>query len=97
MLLKNLYLQGCAIFFSISQKFDNEMYMCNVSLSSLFKSSLIFQPPASITSPKAVMVFLHGGGFVRGTALPQSYPGDYLINYDVIVVTVAYRLHALGQ
>lgn len=58
---------------------------------------LIFQPPVSITSPKAVMVFFHGGGFVRGTALPQSYPADYLINYDIILVTVAYRLHALGS
>lgn len=95
--MKNLCLRGYEIFSSISEHFENEM--CNIYLLNRFISFSalhFFQPPASITSPKAVMVFLHGGGFSRGTALPQSFPGDYLINYDIILVIVAYRLHALG-
>lgn len=43
------------------------------------------------------MVFIHGGGFLFGSSSPMTYSADYLMNYDVVLVTVNYRLHALGN
>ncbi len=43
-----------------------------------------------------VMVWIHGGGYTNGaTALPL-YWGDRLARRDVVVVTLSYRLGALG-
>lgn len=55
----------------------------------------IFVPfKASSTSPLPVLVWIHGGDFVRGSA------GDYgvknLVRHDVVVVTVNYRLGPYG-
>lgn len=48
-------------------------------------------------SKKAVMVWLHGGAFVFGSGGESYYNGKHLAEtYDVIVVTVNYRLGALG-
>lgn len=43
------------------------------------------------------MVFIHGGGFYSGSGSLETYSPDYLINYDVILVTINYRLHVLGD
>ncbi len=43
------------------------------------------------------MVFIHGGGFFAGSGSPYLYGPDYLIGYDIILVTFNYRLHALGN
>ena len=52
------------------------------------------------TSGKAgkrpVMVWFHGGGFTNGSAAMPLYWGDTLAKRGVVVVTVAYRLGALG-
>ena len=43
----------------------------------------------------AVMVWIHGGGFVYGTS--AVYPGGVLATFnDVIVVSINYRLGVLG-
>lgn len=42
----------------------------------------------------AVMVYIHGGGFALDTG--NGYGPDYLLDYDVILVTFNYRLSALG-
>ncbi|KAJ8322336.1 hypothetical protein KUTeg_000807 [Tegillarca granosa] len=60
----------------------------------------IFSPqrtdePSSISpSLYPVMVFIHGGGFVYGAA--QQYPGVFLAERNVVVVTFNYRLGPLG-
>lgn len=59
-------------------------------------SDKFLQPPSEIKTPKAVMVFIHGGGFMTGSGSPNSYSPDYLINYDIVFATFNYRLHALG-
>ncbi|GFO42139.1 carboxylic ester hydrolase [Plakobranchus ocellatus] len=41
------------------------------------------------------MVWIHGGGFVLGSALPYS-PSRMVTDGDVIVVTIQYRLAAFG-
>ncbi|XP_035735758.1 esterase E4-like isoform X1 [Vespa mandarinia] len=48
------------------------------------------------TNLKAVMYWIHGGAFVFGAASKFYYSPDYLIEEDIVVVTVNYRLGALG-
>jgi para-nitrobenzyl esterase len=51
--------------------------------------------PTQVTSPLPVMVFLHGGAFAGGGA--HTFAAQWLsAAQDVIVVTVNYRLGALG-
>jgi para-nitrobenzyl esterase len=46
---------------------------------------------------RPVMVWIHGGGFTSGSGSVFLYRGDHLVrNGDVVVVTVNYRLGALG-
>lgn len=46
---------------------------------------------------RPVMVFIHGGAFVTGTAAMPWYDGTALVvKGDVVVVTINYRLGALG-
>jgi para-nitrobenzyl esterase len=55
----------------------------------------VFTPARSGKRP--VMVFLHGGAFVTGGGELPWYDGDKLAaEQDVVVVTVTYRLGALG-
>jgi para-nitrobenzyl esterase len=43
-----------------------------------------------------VMVWIHGGGYTNGSASMPLYWGDKLARRGVVVVTIAYRLGALG-
>ncbi|XP_052762657.1 acetylcholinesterase-like [Mya arenaria] len=60
----------------------------------------IFTPNATDEQPVAnpnlfpVMVFIHGGGWTMGAS--QQYPGIFLAERRVVVVTFNYRLNALG-
>ncbi|MFE6922258.1 carboxylesterase/lipase family protein [Nocardia sp. NPDC057663] len=52
-------------------------------------------PATPSASPRPVMVFIHGGGYVIGAA--SMYSGARLaVRGDVVVVSVTYRLGALG-
>ncbi|KAL2740602.1 juvenile hormone esterase-like isoform X4 [Vespula squamosa] len=48
------------------------------------------------TELKAVMYWIYGGSFIRGAASKYYYSPDYLIEEDIVVVTVNYRLGGLG-
>lgn len=53
--------------------------------------------PAPDGRPRPVMVWIHGGGFTSGTGAGLLYRGGDLVRHgDVVVVTVNYRLGALG-
>ena len=52
--------------------------------------------PFGVDGPLPVMVFIHGGGFVRGTANDPLFDGARLAQAGLIVVTVNYRLGVLG-
>ncbi|XP_033228892.1 uncharacterized protein LOC117180505 [Belonocnema kinseyi] len=41
-----------------------------------------------------VMVWIHGGSFMDGSS--NIYPGNYLLDKDIILVTINYRLRILG-
>ncbi|PZC70779.1 hypothetical protein B5X24_HaOG200161 [Helicoverpa armigera] len=43
-----------------------------------------------------VMVFIHGGGFTFGSGNSDFYGADYLVEKDVVVVTINYRCGVLG-
>ncbi|MCP4959349.1 MAG: carboxylesterase family protein [Actinomycetia bacterium] len=47
-------------------------------------------------SPKPVMVWIHGGGFTGGTSSIPWYDGASLASDGVVVVSINYRLGALG-
>ncbi len=52
--------------------------------------------PFGVDGPLPVMMFIHGGGFVSGTANEKLLDGARLAQAGLIVVTVNYRLGALG-
>lgn len=52
--------------------------------------------PADRAAPLPVMVFIHGGGFVQGSGSVVLYDGSSLARRGVVVVTINYRLGALG-
>lgn len=42
------------------------------------------------------MAYIHGGGWLTGDGNRGTYGPEYLIDYDVILVTINYRLGPLG-
>ncbi|CAL4128460.1 unnamed protein product, partial [Meganyctiphanes norvegica] len=50
--------------------------------------------PQNITKERPVMVYIHGGAFFRGSA--AEYPPYAMMNEDIILVVIQYRLGALG-
>jgi len=43
------------------------------------------------------MVWIHGGGFKMGTAASTLYGPDHLLEEDVVIVAMGYRLGILGN
>jgi para-nitrobenzyl esterase len=56
----------------------------------------LWAPRSPSTKKLPVMVFLHGGGGVSGSASPRWYWGDELVRHGVITVNLSYRLGMLG-
>ena len=56
----------------------------------------IWSPPTRSGPPKAVMVWIEGGGFQFGTSADRRYDGAALAAQGVVVVTLNYRLGVLG-
>jgi carboxylesterase type B len=55
----------------------------------------VYTKALDMTRP--VMVYIHGGGFMEGSGNSDLYGPDFLLNQaDVVVVTINYRLGALG-
>lgn len=50
--------------------------------------------PSNSPNLYPVIVYIHGGGFVVGAS--QQYPGVFLAERNVVVVTFNYRLGPLG-
>ena len=56
----------------------------------------IWTPARTAEDKLAVLVYIHGGGFVEGSGAIDTYDGDALARKGIIVVTINYRLGALG-
>ncbi|XP_065225797.1 esterase E4-like [Planococcus citri] len=52
--------------------------------------------PKKIKTLKPVMVSIHGGGFCRLSGSRRMFSADYLITKDIVLVSINYRLMALG-
>ncbi len=53
--------------------------------------------PSTADAPKPVMVWVHGGAYIFGSGSQPLYDGSVLAgDSDVVVVTINYRLGALG-
>jgi len=51
----------------------------------------IYVPDNADSDPKAVMVWIHGGGYFTGSGISHD-PIYAMDGYDVIIVTINYRL-----
>jgi len=56
----------------------------------------VYTPDISSGTPLPVMVWIHGGGFVAGEAGSLFTGPHYLMDQDVVLVTLHYRLGPLG-
>ncbi|MEW6145875.1 MAG: carboxylesterase/lipase family protein [Thermodesulfobacteriota bacterium] len=57
----------------------------------------VWTPAEAYNEPRAVMVFIYGGAFIYGYNADPLYDGAYTAAYgDVVVVSMNYRLGALG-
>lgn len=57
----------------------------------------VWKPQATSTSPRPVMVFIHGGGNTSGSTDFGMYYGDaFAAQANVVLVTIQYRLASLG-
>ncbi|XP_066586450.1 juvenile hormone esterase-like [Prorops nasuta] len=56
----------------------------------------VYSPDINKDAQKAVMVWFHGGAFNMGNGDDDVYGPDFLLEEDVIVVTVNSRLGAIG-
>lgn len=56
----------------------------------------VYTPSLEPTKPLPVMFWIHGGGFSSGSGNSHIYGPDFLVNQNVVLVTINYRLEALG-
>ncbi|MGW4577972.1 carboxylesterase/lipase family protein [Rhodococcus sp. DMU1] len=57
----------------------------------------VLAPAAPAATPRAVLVFIHGGAYTLGTTAMPLYGGESLVRRgDVIYVSINYRLGSLG-
>jgi len=54
----------------------------------------VFTRDLVVTKKRPVIVWIHGGNFARGSA--GDYDPDYLLDQDVVLVTIQYRLGMFG-
>ncbi|XP_076291110.1 juvenile hormone esterase isoform X2 [Lasioglossum baleicum] len=56
----------------------------------------VYTPTIDVSSKHAVMVWIHGGGFVCGSSDSTIYGPDYILRKDVVLVTINYRVGVFG-
>jgi len=56
----------------------------------------VWTPAKSTEEKLAVLVWIHGGGFVAGAPAEKLYHGEWLAKKGVVVVSIAYRLGVFG-
>lgn len=54
-------------------------------------------PTENINVSLPVMYIIHGGGFTVGTPTPEELGPQYLMDYDIVFVSVGYRIGFLGK
>lgn len=57
----------------------------------------VYTPSLKSPECKAVMVFIHSGGFLGGSGDDATFGPDFLVERDVVLVTFNYRLGVFGN
>jgi len=69
--------------------------LVKVSLNELIR--LMYQFKSATTAPLPVMVFFYGGAFILGDNKAVQYGPHYLLDKDIVLVTINYRLGVLDE
>ncbi|XP_075972495.1 uncharacterized protein LOC142974214 [Anticarsia gemmatalis] len=56
----------------------------------------VYSPNVTSDACLPVLFFIHGGGFKSGSGNVDSFGPDFFIRKDIVLVTINYRLDALG-
>ncbi|GBP50157.1 Esterase B1 [Eumeta japonica] len=56
----------------------------------------VYSPNLKPEQPLPVMFFIHGGGYKSDSGDVDHYGPDFLVEYGIVLVTINYRLDALG-
>ncbi|KAM3956436.1 uncharacterized protein ACR2FA_009599 [Aphomia sociella] len=56
----------------------------------------VYSPEINSRKPLPVMFYIHGGGFLSGSGDDDQLGPEFLVRHEVILVTINYRLGALG-
>ncbi|CAH0586809.1 unnamed protein product [Chrysodeixis includens] len=56
----------------------------------------VYSPDIAPATPWPVLLFIHGGGFKGGSGNQDRYTPDFLMSHGIILVTINYRVDALG-
>nr|AQY62723.1 carboxylesterase [Cnaphalocrocis medinalis] len=56
----------------------------------------VYTPKLNPKKPFPVLFYIHGGGFMSGSGNDNEHGPDFLTPHEVILVTINYRLDALG-
>lgn len=56
----------------------------------------VHTPQVDAHSNFPVMIYIHGGGFICGSGSSTVYGPEYILDEDVVLVTINYRLGPLG-
>ena len=56
----------------------------------------VYVPSLDKLSKRPVMVWIHGGAFIHGSGDNTIFGPDFLVRKDIVLVTINYRLGALG-
>jgi carboxylesterase type B len=57
----------------------------------------MYQFKSATTELLPVMVFIYGGAFTMGDNKAGQYGPHYLLDKDIVLVTINYRLGVLGE
>lgn len=90
-----------------AKEFSNACWQTPYPAGSIYQSKLpplsedclylnIWTPAKSAKDRLPVMVWIHGGGFTRGSGTGATYDGENLAHKGVVLVTINYRLGMLG-
>lgn len=76
--------------------YQKEFYADNVLVDEDCLYLNIWTPDVDDTAMLPVMIWFHGGGYINGYSYEMEFDGESFCHRNVILVTVAYRLGALG-
>lgn len=57
----------------------------------------VFTTDLNLNDPKSVMVWIHGGAFAYGSGNDDRFGADYIVQKNIVLVTINYRLGIFGK